>query len=250
MRRIITLILVLISFLRAEQKELNVNSGFPIPETYLVESIVTEGFKRAGIGMRYQTLPAERSLRNVNFGIDDVEAGRIDGIDKIYPNLIRVPVSIHSIDIVLLSRDSSHVKGQHIKKLDDLKAYNVGLIRGVKIAERIAKKAAPKSIRKATSYNMLVKMLISGRIDVIITSKIALLTMLGETKAKGLHMTTKPIVSLPLYTHLNKKYKSLIPKLELAYNSMLEDGTIKKLHDDFLNDLEKKISITVEIIDD
>jgi polar amino acid transport system substrate-binding protein len=247
MRKIIIVFLIVFSFLRAQDKELSVNSGFPIPETYLVESIVTEGFKRAGINMKYQTLPPERSLRNVNFGIDDVEAGRINGINKVYPNLVRVPVSIHSIDIVLLSRDDFHSEGQHVENLSDLKHYNVGLIRGVKIAETIAKKAAPKSITKATSYHMLIKMLVSKRIDTIITSRIALLTMLGETKEKGLHMTSKPLVSLPLYTHINKKYKHLIPRLEQSYKSMIEDGTIEKLHNNFLHDLEEKISVTVRI---
>ena len=38
------IILFSASFLKAQTKELSVNSGFPIPETYLVESIVTEGF--------------------------------------------------------------------------------------------------------------------------------------------------------------------------------------------------------------
>jgi len=244
------IILSVTSFLKAKTKELSVNSGFPIPETFLVESIVAEGFKRAGIEMKYHTLPPERSLRNVDLGIDDVEAGRIEGLSKTYPNLVRVRVPIHSIDIVFLSRDNAHPKGQHIKTIADIKPYNVGLIRGVKIAERIAQKANPKSITKATSYAMLIKMLVNGRIDVIITSKIALLTMLGQTKERGLHMTSKPIVSLLLYTHLNKKHSSLIPKLEHSYNSMLKDGTIKKLHYDFLHDLERKIGVTVEIVDD
>ncbi|MBN2825967.1 MAG: transporter substrate-binding domain-containing protein [Campylobacterales bacterium] len=250
MQKLIALFLIALSCLKAQQQELIVNSGFPIPETYLVESIVTEAFKRAGIAMRYQTLPPERSLINVNMGLDDVEAARIEGIDKNYPNLVRVPVAIHSIDIVLLSRNNSHLKGEHIKTLADLKSYNVGLIKGVKIAETIAQKAAPKSITKATSYRMLIKMLVNGRIDTIITSKIALLTMLSETKAKGLHMTSKPLVSLPLYTHINKKYKYLVPKLEKAYQSMQEDGTIKKLHNNFLHDLEHRISVTVDIVDD
>lgn len=250
MRKIVTILLIALSFLSAEQNKLSVNSGFPFPETLLVESIVTEGFKRAGIDIRYQTLPAERSLRNVNFGLDDVEAGRIQGIDKIYPNLVCIPVPIHAIDIVLLSRENSHPKGQHIRTVADLKSYNVGLIRGVKIAEKIAKKAAPKSITEATSYSMLIKMLVNNRIDVIIISRIALLTILGETKEKGLHMTSKPLVSLPLYTHVNKKHTSLIPKLERSYNSMVEDGTLKKLHDNFLSDLEEKISVNVDIVDD
>lgn len=238
-----SLFLLLALYLQAQNIVLSVNSGFPHPETNLVESIVKEGFKRAKIEMKYQTLPPERSLINVNTAIDDVEAGRIWDINKIYPNLVRVPVAIHSIDIVLLSK-----KDLHIKNLSDLKPYNVGLIRGVKIAESIAQTAEPLSITSATSYEMLIKMLKNSRIDVIITSKIALLTMLSEIDEKGLFMTSKPLASLPLYTHLHKKHEALIPQLEEAYNSMVTDGTIKKEHDIFLQDLEKKIRASVTII--
>ncbi|WP_455756269.1 substrate-binding periplasmic protein [Sulfurimonas sp.] len=245
MRNFIIIFLLLSQLLKAEHTVLTVNSGFPIPETFLVESIVTEGFKRAGIPMKYQTLPAERSLINVNMHIDDVEAGRINGVEKFYPNMIRVPVQIHSIDIVLLSRENLH-----IKEISDLKKYNVGLNRGVKIAESIAKKANAKTIVSATSYDMLIKMLKNNRIDVIITSKIALLTMLSEIKEKGFFMTSKPLVTLPLYTHVNNNHKDIVLKLENAYKSMELDGTIQKLQNEFLHGLEEKIGTTVEIISD
>jgi polar amino acid transport system substrate-binding protein len=245
MIKLLIVFILTLSFLQANKKELRMNSGFPAPETNLLKTILSEGFKRANIPLKYQTLPPERSLINSNLGIDDGEAGRIWNINKQYKNLVRVNVPIHSIDIVLLSR-----KNLHIKDISDLKPYNVGLIRGVKIAESIAKKAKPLSITNATAYLMLIKMLTNHRIDVIITSKIALLTMLSETKEQGLFMTSKPIVSLPLYTYVNKKHKALVPQLEKAYNSMIEDGSIEKMHYLFLNDLEKKISATIKIIND
>lgn len=229
----------------SEESVFHISSGFPEPETFLVESIVKEGFKRAGIPMEYQTVPTERSLINVNLGLDDVEAGRIEGMEKIYPNLVRVPVPIHSIDIVLLSK-----KRIHIKNISDLKPYHVGLNRGVKIAETIAKQANPKSITEATSYPMLMKMLSNNRIDVIITSKIAIFTLLTDTEEKGLYMTSKPLVSRPIYTYVNKKHQYLIPKLKTAYKSMETDGTIKKLHEQFLQELGKKIGHKIEVVND
>jgi len=242
-------IFVLIFFLTLSQLQakeiLHVSSGFPKPETYLVGSIVQEGFDRAGVAIKYHTLPTERSLVNVNLGLDDVEAGRIKGIEKLYPNLMMVPVSIHKIDIVLLSK-----KRLRIKKISDLKPYHVGLNRGVKIAESIAKKANARSITPATSYKMLIKMLINNRVDVIITSKIAMLTMLAETSEESLFMTKEPLVSLPLYTYFNKKHKDLIPKLKIAYESMQDDGTLKKLQTEFFYKLKNKISSKVTITDD
>lgn len=245
MRNLILMFLLTLSALKADVSALHVSSGFPAPETFLVESIVKEGFKRARIPIEYQTVPPERSLINVNLGFDDVEAGRIEGMEKLYPNLVRIPIPIHNIDIVLLSK-----KRIHIKNISDLKPYHIGLNRGVKIAETIAKQANPKSITQATSYPMLMKMLSNNRIDVIITSKVAIFTVLADTKEKGLFMTSEPLVSRPIYTYVNKKHQEIIPKLKTAYKSMETDGTIQKLHEQFLQELGKKIGNKVEVVND
>jgi len=245
MDKFIIIFILTLSFLHATEQELRINSGFTFPETNLLKSIVTEGFKRANIPLKFQTLPPQRSLLNSNLGIDDGEAARIFDINKLYPNLVRVCVPIHSIDIVLLSKENLH-----IKEPSDLKNYNVGVLRGVKIAESIAEKAKPLSITRATNYLMLIKMLNNHRIDVIIGSKIALLSIFSEIKEQGLFMTLKPIMSLPLYTYLHKKHKALIPQLEKAYNSMMKDGTHKKIQNLFLNNLQKKISVNIKIIND
>jgi len=245
MRKFIIIFLFLTTFMKAEDIILSISSGFPVPETNLVRTIVQDGFNRANITTKYQTVPPERSLVNVNLGLDDVEAGRIKGIESTYPNLIRITVQIHTIDIVLLSK-----KKIKVDEVSDLKRYHLGLNRGVKIAESIAKKSGSESITMATSYNMLIKMLINDRIDVIITSKIGMLTMLADTENEGLFLTLKPVVSLPLYTYVNKKYKHLVPKITKAYQSMDKDGTIEKYHNGFLHDLEVKIENKVKIIND
>ncbi|SMP88964.1 polar amino acid transport system substrate-binding protein [Epsilonproteobacteria bacterium SCGC AD-308-P11] len=245
MSKITIIFLLTLSFLHAAEQVLTINSGFSVPETHLLESIIKEGFKRADIPLKYQTLPNQRSLINANNGIDDGEAARIWEINKFYPNLLRVPVSIHSIDLVVLSRENLY-----IKKPSDLKPFNVGVIRGMKIAEQIAENAKPLSLTKTTDHLTLIKMLSTHRLDVIVTSKIALLTGLSETKEKGFFMASKPLLSRPLYMYLHKKHQALIPQFEKAFNSMVEDGTYKKIRDHFLQDLEKNISDSVRMKDD
>jgi len=245
MSKIIIIFLISISFLEANIKALTINAGFSWPETQLLESIITEGFKRANIPLKYQVMPTQRSLINSNSGIDDGEAARIWEINKIYPNLLRVPVAIHSINIMVLSRSNLN-----INKPSDLKPYNVGVIRGVKIAEKLLNSIKPRSITKTTDHITLIKMLSNHRLDVIITSKIALLTGLQTTKMQNFYMASKPIISRPLYMQLNKKHKDLIPKLEKAFNSMVEDGTLKKIQELFLKDLDKTIADAVRTKED
>ena len=120
----------------------------------------------------------------------------------------------------------------------------------MKIAEQMAEDVNPLSPTKTTDHLTLIKMLSTHRLDVIVTSKIALLTGLSETKEKGFFMNSKPLLSRPLYMHLHKKHQALVPQFEKAFNSMIEDGTYKKIRDNFLQDLEKNISDSIRMKDD
>lgn len=245
MKKIILILFLSLSLLHADNQTLRITSGFDYPETNLIHSVLKEGFKRAKIGLEYHTLPNQRSLINANRGIYDGEAARIWEINELYPNLVRIPVSIHAIDLVVLSR-----KKIFITKASDLKNYHVGVIRGMKIAEKMAKDAKPLSITTATNHITLVKMLSNDRLDLILTNKIGLLTDLSKSIEKGFYLVEKPILSRPLYMHLHKKHKNLIPKLEKAFESMIEDGTYQKIQDSFLSDIENKIKDTLKVIKD
>ncbi|MFT5660118.1 MAG: polar amino acid transport system substrate-binding protein [Sulfurimonas sp.] len=208
---------------------LKISSGFDAPETYLIESVLREGFKRANIDLVFQTLPNQRSLLNANKGISDGEASRIWKINEYYPNLIRVPVSTHSIDLVVLSKEKIDVKD-----FSQLKKYNVGVVRGMKIAEKLVQESKPRSYIAATNNLTLIKMLENNRIDVIVSSKIGLLVSLKESKSKDLYMIERPLLSLPLYMHLHKKHQELIPRFEKAFKSMIEDGTYQRARNSFI----------------
>ena len=48
-------------------------------------------FARLGHDVAIERVPAERSLLNVNLGIDDGNGPRIGGLSRIYPNIRQVP---------------------------------------------------------------------------------------------------------------------------------------------------------------
>ena len=73
------------------------NSGF-------IDLIVQETFRRIGVDAKvtvYQN--SAKSLVNANSGIDDGVALRIKGLEKKFPNLIRVPEKIMDNDFVAYS---------------------------------------------------------------------------------------------------------------------------------------------------
>ena len=246
MKNLITLLFLLVYLpLKAEDISLKITSGFDPQESVVIKKILEEGFKRAKAGLVYKALPNQRSLLNANSGISDGEAARIWDINKIYPNLIRVPVSTYSIDIAVMSRNKIH-----FDNVSDLKKYNIGVIRGMKIAEKMISGIKPKSYIQATNTKALVKMLSNNRIDIAVTNRMALLSTLGETKGKKFFINEKPLLRLPLYMHLNKKHHKFIPQFEAAFQSMHDDGTYKKIMKSFIDNMIDKTEDSVEVIAD
>lgn len=138
MKTIYFCFLVLLFSSNLYAKVLTVSTGFNQNEAQYLKKIIQEVFNRVGMDLEFQILPNKHSLVNANSGIGDGEAARIWSINKAYPNLIPIAPNIHTIDIVLISKE-----GRKIKKLTDLHEYTIGLVRGVKIANTLAKKYNP-----------------------------------------------------------------------------------------------------------
>ena len=229
------------SYLHADR--LTINCGFQQPEAGLVTEVLETIFKEAKIGLKVQILPNKRSLMNANNGVDDGDATRIWDINKYYPNLLRVPLQTHHIDIVALSN-----KKIIIEKFEDLKNYHVGIVRGMKITEVKVGAVKPRSITSINDYDQLLRMLSSHRIDVIISDKTSLLNNIKKTGIKDLYLVKKPLLTLPLYIHLHKKNSTYIPKLVAAISDLKKRGVLSKIQDAFFDKLEKEVSNLVTVI--
>lgn len=237
----ICLFLVVTGF-AAQKEKLVLSTGFLKPEALVVKAIIEEASSRAGYELEFQILPNQRSLINANEGLNDGEAARIWEINKHYSNLYRVPVPSYSIDLMVLSK-----KKIEIRDVSNLKKYHIGVIRGMKIAEKIAEESEALSIVKSTSHKNLVRMLSDGRLDLIITNKIALFTDLNGFNTDTFYMYKTPILSRPLYIqlHTNSIYK--IAALEKALKSMHEDGTYDKIKNSYLKSIEKNLPFSLKV---
>lgn len=244
MRLFIPIFFLLISLLQAKEQTLTISTGFNKLEAKLLKNIISEGFKRAKLKLNFQALPNQRSLINANSGINDGEAARISKIGKIYPNLIKVNVPIHNIDIVMLSSKNIKI---HTKL--ELQKYHIGVVRGVKITEKLARAFNNSPIVLATNYKVLLRMLIQNRIDIAIVNKIGAYTDLKRFKNQTFYIKKKPLASPKLYMFLNKKNSYLVPRFEKAFKSMLDDKTIKKIHKTFNQDVRNILLRSVRVIE-
>ena len=226
---IVTLcLLVGYSFAHDLKEPLVINCGFKQPEATLIMDVVQAVFKEAKLPLKMQILPNKRSVQNANEGIDDGDATRIWHINKYYPNLHRVPIETSHIDIVAITH-----KKLMLKKLTDIKPYNIGVVRGMKIVEVKAEELHPKSLIKVDSHKTLIQMLINHRIDVALADKGSLIQVIKRENIKGLYLLQKPLMVLPMYIHLHKKHKNLIPRLTQAAQTLNSKGVLAKIYEDF-----------------
>ena len=241
----ILLIVCMLSILGwAENRpRLTISTGFAYPENRLIQTLMKEVSRRSNINIQFESLPNKRSLVNANSGIADGEAARVLEISNYYPNLIPIPSQTHSIELVALSKNKILLSGPQ-----DLKKYNVGVIHGMKIAVLMAEKNKPISLVKATDYETLVRMLDANRLDIVIMNKSSILVNQDRFKGRNLYLQTRPLMTRPLYMQLHKKNKAYIPRLQKALDSMHQDGTYLKMHNDFYKPYQDELPKTLHMI--
>ena len=211
------------------------NSGFYAPLTTerrdgLLDQLYQELSKRVGLKFEIQRLPAaERALINVNDGVVDGDAGRIQGLEKTYPNMVRVPVSVMKFEMVVFSRNADFT----VAGTDSIKPYNVGLVRGWKILEQAA--AGAKLVTTLESAEQMFSMLDKDRIDIALLEKIEGLHIISNLGIKGIRILHPNLLEGYWYLYLNKKHEALIPRIAAELRKMESDGTHQRIYDSVLS---------------
>lgn len=188
-------------------------------------------FKRIGIRLETVKLPAERGLKNVNAGREDGEMSRIAGLEKKYPNMIRVPETIMDWEFHAFSN-------REIKLADwtSLKPYEVAFINGWKILE--ANIPEETHITKVKNSEQLFNLLMNKRTDLIIYERWGGLLIIKDRKLSDTKIVQPPLAVRKMYIYLHKKHKELVPKLAQALKQLKTDGTYQKIYNETLAPLK------------
>ncbi len=198
-------------------------------QTGICDRVLIEAFRRIGVPMEIVNLPSERALTNANRGIDDGNYARIKGMDKLYPNLLRVPENVIKFEFVAFSKKLNF----RINGWDSLKPYDVGIIRGWKILE--AHLAGARSLTKVKNQKILFALLNADKVDAIVYDRIQGLALLRELKYPGIHIMRPPLTVMDMYLYMNKKHKNLVPLITGAIRNIKKNGTYNKIINEVLN---------------
>ena len=190
-----------------------------------MDMLLKEIFRRLNIPLAITQLPAERSLINVNKGIDDGNATRISGIESMYPNVVRIPEKVLVLDFMAFTKRDNINLGHGGWK--SLKPYSVGIVRGWKILEKNAVHAM--ELRALKSDRALFQYLDINRADLVIHERVLGAAYVKMLNLNGIKIIEPPFESRNMYIYFHKKHKALVPKVLKIIVDIKKDGTFRRI---------------------
>lgn len=205
------------------------NTGVLAPYTTpdhkgFLDRIIAAIFREIGLEAEVQVYPTatERSMLNANAGIDDGLAMRIEGLEKQYPNLIRVPERLIVNDFVAYSA-RLHFATDSWKSLEP---YVVTYIIGWKVFEKNVTKA--REITLVRGADQMFWLVGNGRADIALYER---WQGLEQARALGLkvHVLEPPLLTTDMFIYLNKKHEALVPLVSQALARIKKDGGFQRI---------------------
>lgn len=186
-------------------------------------SVLKEAYSFLDISICSTILPAERALIMSNSGLMDGEVNRLNVIEELYHNLIRVDVPLMTINMVGVSRigDKNSINKMNWENL------RVGIRRGSKISEIITKNIQNLSL--VNDYDQLFSMLEMNRIDLIIVSDWEFQIRLKNgsiSEMDKVHLFNNPYHH---YHYLHSRHSNLVPEIETVLQQMKDSGRVENL---------------------
>ena len=214
-------------------KSLKAESKFSISTSYnnllsnpdqngLLDRLMIELFKRIDIDMELVFTTAEKSLVDVNSGFFDGEINRIEGMEKAFPNLIRVPEANMTMHFVAFSKKSFNLNGW-----SSIKPLYIGLVNGWKILEQNTE-GFPNVISTPTEKELFT-MLNKNRLDVALYAKLTGYAALEQHGFTDIRHLEPPLASRPMYLYVHKTHKTLVPRIADALREMKRDGSYSNI---------------------
>jgi polar amino acid transport system substrate-binding protein len=191
-------------------------------QTGMLDLIVKEAFRRIGIEAEIVFNPTERSLADVDAGLLDAELNRIEGMEKKFPNLVRVPEPNMVMEFVAFSKKDYQIDGW--KSIRD---FHIGLVSGWKILEENTK-GFPHVVAVPTEKELF-NMLDLERIDLALYSKLTGYEQIHLRGLKEIHHMEPPLESRNMYLYVHKRHSGLVKPLAEALRSMKKDGTYSRI---------------------
>lgn len=216
--------------------EFSASVGMPFhnkQDTGFEDRILKEICHRLGMKVRIHFAPSERSLSDLEDGIDDGTLARVAVVKDKYPEIIQVKQPAFIQDFVVFTRTANFTPDSWSK----LAAYHVGIVYGWKILEKHLRKNP--SLVEVDRARQLFGLLNLGRIDVAIYNRWSGIYLIKKMHLKKIRILEPPLVRVPTYFFLAKKNANLEEPFRKTLVAMKKDGTYKKIYNNTLGLMTK-----------
>jgi polar amino acid transport system substrate-binding protein len=191
-----------------------------------LDQLIAAVFRDLGLEAEVIIYPTatERGMLNANEGVDDGLAMRVAGLEKQYPNLIRVPEEVVFNDFV------AYTTGERFAtdNWDSLKPYAVTYIIGWKVFEQNVPQG--KELTLVRDADQLFGMLKNRRADIALYERWQGLVKVRDMGFK-VQVLEPPLVHIKMFMYLHKKHAALVPRVAQALAKMKQDGRYQKIFD-------------------
>lgn len=177
--------------------------------------IVKAAFAKLNKQVTIIAKPPERSLQDANTGITDGDFFRVSQIETLYPNLIKVPVPLYTLELLAFGQ---HIEDMHFTQWQDLAPYSIGYIKGWKIIEKNIQDFKHKV--SVSDHETLFKLLEINRLDIAIYSRVFGIDLMKRLNITNIQMSRHIFANEPMYLFLHKRHEKLIPALVRAFNAI------------------------------
>ena len=208
-------------------------TGEPASGGKLVE-LYRELFQRIeGVEVEYLLMPWKRALV-------EVELGRQDGIMALFKSPERVEVMDFTAPIftgrtMLWYAPSRYPEPLDWETMDDLKAYNIVVLRGSAMADPLREaldRGVPLSIIEVNSHQQQFELVLRGRADIAPLTEVVGYHLLDQDGLNGAMVPMeKPLSSGDVYyMAFSKKSpaRELIPRINAIIDDMQNEGLISR----------------------
>ena len=188
-----------------------------------------EAFKRLGLPLEVEVMPAQRMTAMVESGAVDGQFGRVLGYADMHPEQVRVDEPIYEVGFALWVSNPALT----LSHLPDLAATSlIGVYRrGVELCERSLAPLLPagRLSSVATEHDAL-RMLVTGRVDYFCEIDVAVLNALHSPEFKG--AAVRPLLTIgdriAMYPYLSRKQAELAPRLAAVLKDMKAEGLLER----------------------
>jgi polar amino acid transport system substrate-binding protein len=197
------------------------------PEPGYLKNIIVEAGKRIDVKISFRHMPAVRSLVASDSGTTQGELHRVEGLEKLYPNLIRVPEPVVIDQFVGFAATPDMV----IKDWRQTGDLQISYPRGWTLYAQAF--GEDNSHHMGNSGVPLFKMVEHGRIDIAM-----------HTLDKGTYIAAKNDIHVypvkpafaikPMYMYLHHSKAHLVDRLAQSIREVKQDGTYESIKRDVL----------------